>query len=559
MPGGDTKVNQQEVRLQQQAVRDLANSGGLPFVLVYPTLALFVGFASDLWRFQPTMMYLMVAATTLLGVLRQVLGQRLRLASPPQLSARRFMYSGAVLSLATCWSGYAAWITLVYRHSWNGLIAIVATLGLVAASTFNLTAYLPLLLGYVFVMVFPCALAMAAIGGRPELLTAGMLMLFSYFMASIGRRNHLHYKGLSQALLDLEASRGEGEALLRRWRSVVENAPEIILLVDRDLNVEFINHTEGPYLPADLVGKPLANFMPPDEINRVMGYLREVFESGQPTSYVTRAIGPDGEVSGTYSARVGPLSIKDSVESVVIIASNITERVRMEEELRHSQSQMRRLAARQEAALEDDRRRISREVHDELGQLLTVLKIDLGWMLQRLDEGPLYDRAQAMNQVVDATMANARTIARRLRPPILDELGPVQALDWLVEDICKRADLSYNLNTSLGGRILDADAALAVFRLCQEALTNVVRHARASHVDVELLLTEQGLRLRVQDNGRGISRDQVVGSLGLLGLQERVSLLGGQLTIQGKPDHGTEVLALIPLENAIRERSEGEI
>lgn len=552
-------MSQQQVRLQQQAVRDLAKSTSLSFVFVYPTLALFVGFASDLWRFQPYVMYGMAGATFSLGILREVLGQRLREATPSQLFRRCFLYSATVLSLATCWSAYAAWITLVYRHSWNGLIAIVATLGLVAASTFNLTAYLPLLLSYVLIMVLPCALAMASIGGNPELLTAGMLLLFCYFMGSIGFRNHLRYKGLSRALLELENSRAEQESLLRRWRSVVENAPEIILLVNRELKVEFINHTEGPYLPADLIGQPLANFMQPDEALRVESYLTEVFESGNPTSYKTQAVGPDGAVTGVYSARVGPLTLNDCVESVVIIASNITERERMEEELRHSQSQMRRLAARQEAALEDDRRRISREVHDELGQLLTVLKIDLGWMLQRLDEGPLYERAQAMNQVVDATMANARTIARRLRPPILDELGPVQALDWLVEDICKRADLSYDLNTSLGGQALDGDAALAVFRLCQEALTNVVRHAHASHVEVELSVTEQGLRLRVKDNGCGISRDQVVGSLGLLGLQERVSLLGGHLSIQGRPGQGTEVLAVIPLEQALRDRSESSL
>jgi len=545
-------VKEQEVRLEQQAVRDLANSGGLSFTLVYPTLALFVGFASELWLYQPGLVYLAVAVSAILGLLRQGLGQRLRTATPQQLPGRRVFYSGAVLALALCWSSYASWITLVYRHSWSGLIAIVTTLGLVAASTFNLTAHYPLLLSYVLVMVLPSALAMASLGGSPELLTAGMLVLFSYFMASIGRRNHLRYKGLSQALLELEAARSEQASLLQRWRSVVENAPEIILLVNRELEIEFINHTEGPYLPADLVGQPLANFMQPEEIARVMVHLQQVFESGQPTSYITRAVGPDGQVTGTYSARVGPLVFNDSVESVVIIASNITERERMEEELRHSQSQMRRLAARQEAALENERRRISREVHDELGQLLTVLKIDLGWMLQRLDDGPLYERAQAMNQVVDATMANARTIARRLRPPILDELGPVPALDWLVEDICKRAGLSHDLDTSLGGQILDADAALAVFRICQEALTNVVRHAQASHVDVELRVSEQGLKLRVQDNGRGISRDQVVGSLGLLGLQERVSLLGGQLTIQGTPGQGTEVVALIPLESALR-------
>ena len=215
-------MKEQEVRLEQQAVRDLANSGGLSFTLVYPTLALFVGFASELWLYQPGLVYLAVAVSAILGLLRQGLGQRLRTATPQQLPGRRVFYSGAVLALALCWSSYASWITLVYRHSWSGLIAIVTTLGLVAASTFNLTAHYPLLLSYVLVMVLPSALAMASLGGSPELLTAGMLVLFSYFMASIGRRNHLRYKGLSQALLELEAARSEQASLLQRWRLPIE-------------------------------------------------------------------------------------------------------------------------------------------------------------------------------------------------------------------------------------------------------------------------------------------------------------------------------------------------
>jgi len=232
---------------------------------------------------------------------------------------------------------------------------------------------------------------------------------------------------------------------------------------------------------------------------------------------------------------------------VVLIATNIAERQKLDQELRSSRAQLRRLTARQQAALEDERRHISREIHDELGQLLTALKIELGWLENRLEEGPLLDRTAAMSALVDTTMGTVRRIASRLRPPLLDELGPGPALDWLMQDACSRAGLQYTLHTSLAGRSLSEEQSLAVFRVCQEALTNVTRHAKASKVDVNLRVVGDQLKLSIGDDGIGISVDQVTTSLGLLGLQERITLLNGSVTIQGTPGEGTRVEATIPL------------
>ena len=197
--------------------------------------------------------------------------------------------------------------------------------------------------------------------------------------------------------------------------------------------------------------------------------------------------------------------------------------------------------------MEEERRRISREAHDELGQLLTALKIDLTWLESRLLDPSLLGHTAAMSGVIDETMKTVRRIATRLRPPILDDLGAGPALDWLVQDICARAGLEYHVHNALGQQVLTEECSLTVFRVCQEALTNVVRHARASQVEIHLGVGDGQLTMRIVDDGIGMSQEQCSSSLGLLGLQERVQLLGGAVTISSVAGVGTVVAATVPL------------
>ncbi|MCA9791663.1 MAG: PAS domain S-box protein, partial [Candidatus Eremiobacteraeota bacterium] len=303
-----------------------------------------------------------------------------------------------------------------------------------------------------------------------------------------------------------------------------------------------------PQLPIEqVVGQPYELFIPPHDRARVRSIIDSVFATGEAAGYDTEARAPDGSVLGWYACRVGPIMVEGAVESVVIIASNITERRQIEEELRHSRAQLRRLTARQQTALEEERRHIARELHDELGQLLTALKIDLAWLEARLGEPALLDRTTAMTEIVSATMSTIRRISTRLRPQLLDDLGPRAALDWLTQEICERAGISCALRFDLAGHALSEDCALTVFRICQEALTNVVRHAEASHVSIEVKVEQAQLELSICDNGIGISDGQRDSSLGLLGLQERVHMLGGQVTITGTAQ-GTVVRSLLPLD-----------
>lgn len=356
------------------------------------------------------------------------------------------------------------------------------------------------------------------------------------------RDEHGEVSAMACVCTDLTASKQTE----RQWRSVVENAPEHIIVIDREGLIRFINRTD-PQLPIEqVVGQPHELFVPPGDRERVRGIIQGVFATGEAAGYDTEARSPEGALLGWYACRVGPIMVEGTVESVVIIASNITERRQMEEELRHSRAQLRRLTARQQSALEEERRHIARELHDELGQLLTALKIDLAWLEGRIEEPTLLDRTAAMTEIVSATMSTIRRISTRLRPQLLDDLGPRAALDWLAQEICERAGISCQLAFDLGGQVLDEDCALTVFRICQEALTNVVRHAEASRVSIEVKVEQARLELSIRDDGIGISDGQLDSSLGLLGLQERVHMLGGEVTIAGT-SRGTLVRTLLPL------------
>lgn len=329
----------------------------------------------------------------------------------------------------------------------------------------------------------------------------------------------------------------------QHWRAVVENVPETILTIGRDRRIHFINRTGSHLSPDQIVGLHFLHFIQAHERERVVALIESVFETGQPCCYETEAREPEGPILGWYSCRAGPIFKGTEVDAVVIVASNVTESRRMHDELRESRQRLRRLGARQQSALEEERRRIAREIHDELGQMLTALKIDLSCLERRMEDGADCERVVAMKQIVDSTMATVRRISSSLRPPLLDELGPRAALDWLIQETCTRAGLTCSLSTSMGKTPLNEECSLAIFRICQEALTNVVRHARASRVEVNLTVAGDRIEIRVTDDGVGISHAEKDGSLGLLGLQERAERLGGSVTIEGHPGRGTTVLA----------------
>jgi signal transduction histidine kinase len=233
------------------------------------------------------------------------------------------------------------------------------------------------------------------------------------------------------------------------------------------------------------------------------------------------------------------------------LSNEIRERKIAEEHLRDSEVQLRALAARLISVREEERTRIAREIHDELGQVLTGLKMDVMWLAKRLagTEKQLVEKTETMCSLIDSTVHLIRRISTGLRPEILDDMGLVAAIGWQANEFQKRMGMRCRLKLPEDQALLDKELSTTVFRIFQEILTNIARHAKASSVNVQLSISDDFLKLKVADDGVGISETQIrgQGSLGLLGMQERAQLFGGEVSIQGTSGRGTTVLVSIPM------------
>ena len=227
-----------------------------------------------------------------------------------------------------------------------------------------------------------------------------------------------------------------------------------------------------------------------------------------------------------------------------------------EERLQGAQAQLRSLATRLTSIRDDERTRIAREIHDELGQVLTSLKMDVACLERQFSDirHPARARTQRMRGLIDSTVHLVQRISTGMRPEILDELGLVAALRWQAREFEKRTGIRCRPRLPAQHLVLDAELSNAVFRAFQEILTNVARHAKANSVKACLEASNGWLFLEVTDDGIGICEDkfQHRDSLGLLGMRERAQNLGGELTISGKPGCGTMVTVNIPLRAALR-------
>jgi|UniRef100_A0A7V6A0N4 signal transduction histidine kinase len=234
------------------------------------------------------------------------------------------------------------------------------------------------------------------------------------------------------------------------------------------------------------------------------------------------------------------------------LQQEITDRKRAEEGLKQSQEQLRDLASHLQHIREEERSRIAREIHDELGQALTALKMDVHWLGSRLstDHQVLMDKIKAMSRIIDATVQAVRRISSELRPGLLDDLGLTAAIEWQAQEFCSRAGLHCDIRSEPEDIILDQSRSIALFRIFQEALTNIARHARATQVEVVLEENPDKVEMEIRDNGKGITAEQLAaaGSFGILGIRERVNSLGGELRISGAPAQGTVVYVSLPLE-----------
>jgi PAS domain S-box-containing protein len=233
----------------------------------------------------------------------------------------------------------------------------------------------------------------------------------------------------------------------------------------------------------------------------------------------------------------------------ISVIEDITEMKRAELDLRASSEQLRSLAAHLLSVREDERARISREVHDELGQSLTAIHMDLAWLEGRLprSNGQMLKRIRSTRQLADSMIQSIRRISTELRPAVLD-LGLAAAVEWQVQEFQARSGIQCTVRL-LTREVVPSNASTALFRIVQETLTNVARHANATRAEVVLQKQRDGLVLLIRDNGRGFDQadPSLAKSLGLLGMRERAAMLGGRVNVSSAPGNGTTVTAWIPL------------
>jgi PAS domain S-box-containing protein len=249
---------------------------------------------------------------------------------------------------------------------------------------------------------------------------------------------------------------------------------------------------------------------------------------------------------------IDSISLADRVRTVALVR-DVSERRRADAEVRKSREQLRRFSLELARVREEESLRISREIHDELGQRLTGLKMDLAWVAAKLkrnesrDRPSIVEKTEEMSRLADDTIHEVRRIATELRPGVLDDLGFAAALEWQADEFQRRTGIPCRV-TSLPNLVIDSEQSTALFRILQEALTNVSRHARAENVEVRLSEQDRSIVLEIEDDGRGI-RDFGTAeplSLGLLGMQERARLVGGETVVGRGRNGGTLVRVTLP-------------
>jgi PAS domain S-box-containing protein len=335
--------------------------------------------------------------------------------------------------------------------------------------------------------------------------------------------------------------------------NLLTNAPFPILVVNRDYSISYVNPALEEltgFSSAELVGlhppfpwssqsnhNKYVRFLNNPKLNNKKLELKNQKRNGEEfwVQIVTKPVVVNGEFRYLLSNWV-----------------DITERKKNERELNKLNLELRNLSSHLQSVREKERAQISREVHDELGQALVALKMDACWIKENLrnDQTDVIKTADSMLLHLEDTLQKVKWLSVGLRPRLLDDIGLAAAIRWLAQEFQKVTSIDFSLDIELDDRKYDPECSTAVYRIVQESLSNVYRHAKATHVEISLNRKGDVLQLKISDNGKGITPEQVNSptSLGILGMRERAHYFGGKVTINGHPGKGTRLTVSIPLK-----------
>lgn len=293
----------------------------------------------------------------------------------------------------------------------------------------------------------------------------------------------------------------------------------------------------------------------PDDINKVKQNLKNLFQN-KPAVNEYRIITKENDicwlrdyVKPEYDEK------KSTVLGIIGGVQDITENKKYINELNESHQRLRNLTTKLELSLEEERKKIAIEIHDNIGQLLTALTLDLSWLMKKVpdDREDLNIKLDEMYELINKTSDMVSMVTSQLRPTILDHFGLIPALQWQAEEFKKRSNIDFDFNYPEEHPEFDEITSIVVFRTFQEALTNIIRHSKADFVEIDLSIKENFLKLQVTDNGIGINQDQInnPNSFGLMGIKERANSIGGSFNVFGNNDSGTTLEVLVPLKNQL--------
>jgi PAS domain S-box-containing protein len=363
--------------------------------------------------------------------------------------------------------------------------------------------------------------------------------------------------GMSEIHRDITERRRAEAALLdseQRFRTVLDRMRLIALGLDPSGSITYCNdyfcELTG-WRRDEVIGSDyLARFVPAG--HPVAEVFHRAVQTGDvPAHYENEIVTRDGRRRHVLWNNTWLRDAGGRLSELITVGEDVSE-------LMQSQEELRALARHLELVREEEHTRMAREIHDEVGQALTALRLDAAWLARKLpDAGPaVRQKIDGMIRLADDTIEAGRRIVAELRPPILDDLGLVPALEWHLEQFARHAGLRYKLAVSPRKLTVDRDLAVTAYRIVQEALTNVARHAAAKSVQVRLAETDGELALEIHDDGKGIPADAAASrrAFGLVGMRERAYGRGGSFAIEPAVEGGTTVRVVIPLERRQQRR-----